>query len=132
MEGDVPRSWVEARVVTIFKNKGSDSDPSSYRPISLLNAVYKIYSAMLQTRLAMCFDSRLRSTQYGFRSKRSTTQPLFILRRAMEWSTMTNTPLHLLFLDWKQAFDSLDHTAMLHALERFGLSSRMLRSVASI
>ena len=45
---------------------------------------------------------------------------------------MTNTPLHLLFLDWKQAFDSLDHTAMLHALERFGLSSRMLRSIASI
>ena len=132
IEGDVPRSWVEARVVTIFKNKGSDSDPSSYRPISLLNSVYKIYSAMLQTRLATCFDSRLRSTQYGFRSKRSTTQPLFILRRAMEWSTMTNTPLHLLFLDWKQAFDSLDHTAMLHALERFGLSSRMLCSITSI
>ena len=132
MEGDVPRSWVEARVVTIFKNKGSDADPSSYRPISLLNSVYKIYSAMLQTRLATCFDSRLRSTQYGFRSQRSTTQPLFILRRAMEWSTMTNTPLHLLFLDWKQAFDSLDHTAMLHALERFGLSSRMLRNIASI
>ena len=130
--GDVPRSWVEARVVSIFKNKGSDADPGSYRPISLLNSVYKIYAAMLQTRLAESFDERLRGTQYGFRSHRSTTQPLFILRRAMEWATMTNHNLQLLFLDWKQAFDSLDHTAMLEALKRFGLSQRMLETISSI
>ena len=130
--GDVPRSWVEARVVSIFKNKGSDADPGSYRPISLLNSVYKIYAAMLQTRLAESFDERLRGTQYGFRSHRSTTQPLFILRRAMEWATMTNHNMQLLFLDWKQAFDSLDHTAMLEALKRFGLSQRMLDTISSI
>ena len=45
---------------------------------------------------------------------------------------MTNTSLHLLFLDWKQAFDSLDHTAMLEALRRFGLSDAMLRLISSI
>ena len=45
---------------------------------------------------------------------------------------MTNTPLHLLFLDWKQAFDSLDHTAMLEALRRFGLSDAMIRLISSI
>ena len=119
-------------MVSIFKNKGSDADPGSYRPISLLNSVYKIYAAMLQTRLAESFDERLRGTQYGFRSHRSTTQPLFILRRAMEWATMTNHNMQLLFLDWKQAFDSLDHTAMLEALKRFGLSQRMLDTISSI
>ena len=31
--------------------------------------------------------------------------------------------LHLLFLDWKQAFDSIDHNAMLIALQSFGLSN---------
>ena len=35
-----------------FKGKGADTDPSSYRPISLLNTVYKVFAAMLQSRLA--------------------------------------------------------------------------------
>ena len=45
---------------------------------------------------------------------------------------MTNHNLQLLFLDWKQAFDSLDHTAMLEALNRFGLSDRMVSNIRSI
>ena len=44
---------------------------------------------------------------------------------------MTNTPLHLLFLDWKQAFGSIDHTAMLEALRKFGLSDAMIQLVSS-
>ena len=47
--------------------------------------------------------------------------PPFILRRPMEFSNMTDKPLHLLFLDWKQAFDSVNHTAMMAALKRFGV-----------
>ena len=49
-----------------------------------------------------------------------------------EWATMTNHNMQLLFLDWKQAFDSIDHTAMLEALKRFGLSNKMLSNVSSI
>ena len=131
-EGSIPDSWNEATVVSIFKGKGSDTDPVNYRPISLLNVLYKIYAALLQRRLAATFDAHLRPNQFGFRAAKGTRHPLFILRRAMEWSTMTNTPLHLLFLDWKQAFDSLDHTAMLEALRRFGISDKMLAAVESI
>ena len=50
----------------------------------------------------------------------------------MEWSDVTSTPLHLLFLDWKQAFDSIDHNAMLIALKRFGISSRALQIISSL
>ena len=97
-----PQEWSEATVVSIFKGKGSDSLPENYRPISLLNAVYKLYAAMLQARLLESCEHKLRPTQFGFRPH-PTLHPLFTVRRAMEWSTMTNTPLHLLFLDWKQA-----------------------------
>ena len=128
----IPEDWGWAKIVSIFKGKGADTDAANYRPISLLNTSYKILAIMIQKRLANQFDGKLRSTQFGFRSHRSTSQPLFTVRRAMEWSLMTNTPLHLLFLDWKQAFDSIDHTAMLEALTRFGLSDVMVRLIASI
>ena len=45
----------------------------------------------------------------------------------MEWANLTNRPLKLLFLDWKQAFDSLDHTAMITALRRFGVQDTELQ-----
>ena len=118
----IPEDWYNATVVSIFKGKGSDTDVANYRPISLLNASYKIFASLIQSRLSGSSEPKLRKTQYGFRAGRSTTHPLFILCRAMEWAQMTEKPLQLLFLDWRQAFDSLDHTAMVKALSRFGVA----------
>jgi hypothetical protein len=50
----------------------------------------------------------------------------------MEWTTMTSHHTQLLFLDWKQAFDSVDHPAMMNALQRFGLPNDCLSLVNSI
>ena len=122
----IPPSWTEATVVNIFKGKGKNTDIENYRPISLLNTTYKLFATMLQVRIASISDYKIRKTQFGLRAKRGTRQPLFILRRAMEWAKMTDRPLHLLFLDWKQAFDSIDHTAMLLALKRFGIAQNYL------
>ncbi|CAE7042018.1 Pol, partial [Symbiodinium sp. KB8] len=44
--GSGPETWTEATVVSIFKGKGADAAPENYRPISLLNASYKIFAAM--------------------------------------------------------------------------------------
>ena len=122
----IPKSWLEARVVAIFKGKGVDKDPANYRPISLLSMAYKILASMIQAKLSKLYESDLRTSQYGFRPNRGTSQPLFILRRAMEWASMTQRPLNLLFLDWKQAFDSIDHSALVIALRRFGLPAAEL------
>ena len=45
---------------------------------------------------------------------------------------MTTTQLHCLLLDWKQAFDSVDHTALLEALVRLGISDAMMLAIASL
>ena len=67
MAGGAPDSWKEALVVSLYKGKGADTDPANYRPISLLNTIYKVFAAMLQARLAIIHDANLRHTQYGFR-----------------------------------------------------------------
>ena len=131
-KGEVPVDWKEAIVISLYKGKGADTSPENYRPISLLNSIYKVFASMLQIRLSAQHDHNLRETQYGFRKHKSTTNPLFILRRAIEWSEMTSHPLSLLFLDWKQAFDSVDHNALLIALTRFGLSKRSLNIISSL
>ena len=128
----VPAEWKEALVVSLYKGKGSDSSPENYRPISLLNTTYKLYAAMIQARLAEAHDAQLRATQYGFRQNRGTKQPLFILRRLQDYSAKTGIPFHVLFLDWKQAFDKVDHSSMLTALQRLGVHPHYVEVVKDL
>ena len=128
----VPKDWKNAIAVSFYKGKGDDSDPSNYRPISLLNTTYKIYATMLQERLANNYDSRIRQNQYGFRRGRGTTQPLFVLRRLQDYSSRTGVPFHCLFVDWKQAFDKLDHSSMIIALQRLGVHQHYLDIIQDI
>ena len=118
----MPKGWKEAIVVSLYKGKGLDTSPENSRPISLLTSIYKVFASLLQIRLSKLHEQDLRKAQYGFRAGKSTTHPLFVLRRAMESAEMTNNPMNLLFLDWKQTLDSIDHNAMLIALKRFGVS----------
>ena len=128
----IPKDWKKALVVSIYKNKGLDTDPANYRPISLLNTLYKLYAAMLQKRLAADLDHKLRETQYGFRARKGTKDPIFILRRYQDYSAKTGRRAHLLFLDWKMAFDKLDHSALLISLARLGLSQHYISIIKDI
>ena len=132
VEGCVPDKWKHASVVMIYKGKGLDTDPANYRPISLLNTMCKLFASILQTRISSQLDGSLRRSQYGFRQSRGTRHALHLLRRAMEFSDFTDKPLHLLFLDWKQAFDSVVHNTLLIDLRRFGISEDLLALIHSI
>ena len=57
----ISEDWYLATVVSIFKGKGSDTDAANYRPISLLNASYKILASLIQARLATTSEPKLRS-----------------------------------------------------------------------
>ena len=131
-EKRIPQGWKDAIAVSFYKGKGDDADASNYRPISLLNTQYKLYAAMIQSRLSNSYDDRIRSTQFGFRKNRSTADPLFILRRLQDYSSRTGTPFHCLFIDWKQAFDKIDHSAMIIALRRLGLHPHDIEVIRDI
>ena len=66
-------------------------------------------------------EDRLRHTQYGFRKWRSTTEPMFILRRLQELvHPQKHQALHLIFLDWSKAFDNVDTGCLPQVLSIFG------------
>ena len=53
---------VVARVVHLYK-KGNTAHFKNYRPISLLNILYKLYTRLIQTRLANALDHKLHKTE---------------------------------------------------------------------
>ena len=46
--------------------------------------------------------------QNEFRRNRSTTDNIFIMRQILEKYYVYNIEMHVLFIDFKQAFDSVD------------------------
>ena len=126
----IPAKWHHFNVALLFK-KGSVEACSNYRPISLLNAAYKVFSMILLMRLKRAgAEDRLWSTQFGFRSKRSTLDALFVVRKNIEqaWATR-NGKLILLALDWARAFDSITPSALITALQRCGIPEVMIQII---
>ena len=74
----IPDDDLLARVVLIFK-KGDPAKLENYRPISLLNVLYKIMAIVLQKRISEKLDGYIHNMQFGFRKKRSTADAIAFL-----------------------------------------------------
>ena len=80
----IPTDWHRAKVACLFK-KGDPACPDNYRPISLLQIGYKIFSSMLLYRLKCAgVEQKIWQTQFGFRSGCGTSDAVFICRRLIE------------------------------------------------
>ena len=130
---EVPATWLFSEVVMLVKDHKKDTRLlSNYRPISLTNISYKIFASMLQHRLELFFDDKIRPTQFGFRKHRSASQPIHIIRRLIEIFERQTTSFHALFLDWSKAFDSVTFTAIQAALAHLGVSTHLQSVIMSL
>ena len=102
------------------------------RPISLVNTVYKIYAALLHNRIKEAIDQCISPYQFGFRAGRSTSTPLFVIRRLLEIHERHGVSFYALFLDWAQAFDSVTHAALKLSLARIGISDHYIQCIMAI
>ena len=121
---EIPTESEIARIVSIYK-KGDTEKPENYRPIALLQSIYKIYASLIQKRLAKALDERIWYTQYGFRARKSTSQPIHIIRRLQDYAEASGDPLILLFLDWEKAFDKIDQEILIQAIDRFNVPEKL-------
>ena len=64
-EENIEEEDLKARVVLIFK-KGDSNKFENYRPISLLNTLYKIFAAILQRRISKTLDRHLQKNTIRF------------------------------------------------------------------
>ena len=79
--GHIPKSWKEAAVLVIKKPDKLATDPSSYRPISLLNCLGKMLETVVTSKLYSWAETnnKINAQQSGFRKQRSTQDQLFKL-----------------------------------------------------
>lgn len=124
-EEEIPTSWKESIIVPIHK-KGDKMCCTNYRGISLINTGYKVFSVMLLERLTACVEYQIGDYQCGFRKNRSTVDQIFTIGQLMEKCWEYNKTLHQLFIDFKQAYDSIIRVELWNAMAELGIPKKLI------
>jgi ribonuclease HI len=124
----VPSDWGMSRIQLLYKGKGDPLDPNNYRPIALLNSNYKLLAKTLTYRTMAMLEklSMISNAQGGWRSGRSCTDKINALLSVLKHAKNNNAPLHLLYIDQKKAYDSLDHDVLFEVMRRRGFDARYI------
>lgn len=125
--GRIPESWKTSTIVPILKPQKDKLDPSSYRPISLINHLAKVMERMVYNRLTWILESeqKLNSRQHGFRSHRLTLDCHTILDTDIKNALITKQNLNAIFFDINKAFDTTWRHKILTQLENWDMTGNL-------
>ena len=130
--GSFPNSEKVARVVPIFKG-GDSSDINNYRPISILPPLGKIFERAISIQLYGYFLEKkiITPEQYGFVKNKTTSNALVNFSRYVYDQLDQGNFVFSLFLDFRKAFDSVDHEILLGKLLHYGIRGPAHRLLGS-
>jgi len=133
LTGDIPSAFREAIIIPLHK-KGDPNDESNYRGLSLLNTIYKIFTALLLDRIQTWVDVNniLNEYQAGFRRNYSTVDNIFCLSSIVHINFSCKKKTYAFFVDFKCAFDKLPRNSLFYKLTGMGLSCKMVVILMSI
>lgn len=116
----------DSRNLLLFK-KGDCTNISNYRPIRLTSNVCKIFNKLLKNRMHNSLDAAQGAEQAGFCRNHSTVDYIFTINQLIEKSNEYNLGLHILFIDYEKAFDSVNLKYLWKALKRQGIQAKFIR-----
>lgn len=116
----VPRQWKVAEVIMILKPGKMAYDKKSYRPISLLPTISKLFEKLLLKRLKPIIEERklIPDHQFGFRERHSTIEQVHRISSIIENALENKKVCSAVFLDVAQAFDKVWHQGLEYKLHR--------------
>jgi hypothetical protein len=115
----VPVAWKMTEVIMIPKQGKPPNEKTSYRPMSLLPIVSKLFEKLLLKRLKQLIESKniISSHQFGFRDKHATADQIHRIRNIIEKAYERKKICSAIFLGIAQAFDKVWHVGLMNTLK---------------
>ena len=111
-------------ITPIYKSEGDKQDPENYRPISILPLFGKCIEYFVNHQLTNYVQDNniLNNQQFGFRKDSSTTFIMLDLFDKIYASKEKGFKPAVIFLDIKNAFDTVKHDNLLEKLKHYVIS----------
>jgi hypothetical protein len=118
----MPEEWRTGLLIPLLK-KGDPTQCSNYRGIMLLNTTYKILTLIIRKRLTEHTETKLGEYQNGFRKGKSTIDAIQIIEKSYEH----DIELHILFIDFKQAFDNINRRSLVEQMQQMQIPEKLIK-----
>ena len=123
--GYVPKYWKMKRVSPVHKGDVK-TDPSNFRPISILPISMKIFEKIVHDQVSTFIKENtfLNDRQSGFRKLFSTTTAVLDVSENILEQLDKNNFVGAVLIDLKKAFDTVDHKILLKKLWCYGFQNQ--------
>ena len=130
--GVVHSDWKHAIIQPIHKG-GSRSNPSNCRPISLTSTISKVMELVIRDQMLEYVTEHrlLNASQHGFLPGRSTVTQLLHFVDLITSTLDSGDGLDCIMLDFRKAFDSVSHDALLFKLHAYGFQGDLLKWISA-
>jgi hypothetical protein len=125
---ELPQQWKEYIIVPMYK-KGDKTYCNNYQGISLLSTAYKILSTFLLARLIPYVSEIIGDHQCWFHHNRCITYQIFYIWQILEKKWEYNGLVHQLFIDFKEAYNSIKREVLYNILLEFGIPKKLVRRI---
>ena len=130
-DGELSSTQKEGLITCIPKGDKPKEYIKNWRPISMLNVIYKIGSACIANRIKDILPTLINEDQTGFVKNRYLGDNIRLIYDMIDYLNFKNLPGLLLCLDFEKAFDSLDWNFMFKVLQAFGFGDGICRWIST-
>ena len=127
--GYIPTAWKLATLRMLLKPEKLPFLTTSYRPISLMTSIMKIFERVIEQRLHSYLEDIgfINKHQSGFRQNKSTDDHLFRLSQSVMESFNRGEHVVAAFLDVEKAFDNVWHNGLRYKILMLDISTEKTR-----
>jgi len=119
-------------VMSLLYKKGDTTQVANYRPITLINTDYKLYTRTVAKTLAKVCTKLIHPDQAGFMPNRSIYNPTRLINIMIEACEAEEKDGYIFSLDQEKAYDRIDHKFLWQTLERYGFHRTFIRRIRNI
>ena len=113
-------------VITLIPKKGNQKILTNKRPICLLDVIYKLIAKVIAIRMNKVIDKLVHRNQTGFMKKRYIGENTRLIADVIDYCEKDSIDGLLLAVDFKNAFDSIEHDFIWYTLEAFNFGPELI------